>query len=452
MTSVAIVGAGFSGAATAIEFLRNALPGDTLFIINRSGEMAQGLAYGTNSPHHLLNVPAGNMSAITDDPDSFVNYCKNIDSTIKSSSFAHRSLYGKYLASTLKDAEVRSLGSCIRIIDEAVKIQHDDHASTIFLRNSPPLVADHIVLAFGNFPPSTPTSFSSLLNDPSYIADPWKASPVANAKNQSEILIIGCGLTAIDAILKIKQDLPAANFILVSRRGLQSQPHREHLPTERYSGDVVDKALAPPHTALNYLRVIRKEIATDPENWPDVIAALRPVTPRLWQSLPESERRSFIRHLQPYWDSHRHRVAPESYQKFSKGQKDGSIKLIKGRVVSAMRKDEQIQVAIRNRGDKHVTKRAFDWIINCTGPSTKLSDIKTLLIQDLIEQGIIKEDQHNLGLITQGTLVIDSKGKKLHWISYIGPMLKANFWEATAVPELRKHAQDLISRINSKAI
>jgi uncharacterized NAD(P)/FAD-binding protein YdhS len=104
-------------------------------------------------------------------------------------------------------------------------------------------------------------------------------------------------------------------------------------------------------------------------------------------------------------------------------------------------------VTYRARGqDAHKTK-AFDKIINCTGPSTNLKSINTALIQDLIQNGFIKEDELSLGMQTQDTAVISETGETLDWLSYIGPMLKAAFWEATAVPELRIHAVELSTRI-----
>ena len=51
---IVVVGAGFSGALTAVNLLRHA-GGEPLRVtlLNRSGRMARGLAYGTASPEHL---------------------------------------------------------------------------------------------------------------------------------------------------------------------------------------------------------------------------------------------------------------------------------------------------------------------------------------------------------------------------------------------------------------
>lgn len=58
MRTVAITGAGFSGTAMAINLLRQGNRDVRGILINRSGGMARGLAYGTSSSQHLLNVPA----------------------------------------------------------------------------------------------------------------------------------------------------------------------------------------------------------------------------------------------------------------------------------------------------------------------------------------------------------------------------------------------------------
>ena len=104
--TVVIVGAGFSGAATAIQLLRLAKAGLRVVLINESGRMARGLAYGTHSNAHVLNVPAGNMSALAGDPDDFLRYCRWSDPQVDAHSFVSRRLYGAYLEALLSAAEL----------------------------------------------------------------------------------------------------------------------------------------------------------------------------------------------------------------------------------------------------------------------------------------------------------------------------------------------------------
>jgi uncharacterized NAD(P)/FAD-binding protein YdhS len=69
----AIVGAGFSGMAVAVQLLQRLKGPARVCLINRSLSFGRGLAYGTNSPSHLLNVPAGRMSLDPDRETGFID-------------------------------------------------------------------------------------------------------------------------------------------------------------------------------------------------------------------------------------------------------------------------------------------------------------------------------------------------------------------------------------------
>ena len=64
---VVVVGGGFSGSMTAAQILRRAhqagLP-IKVVLVERRGTVGEGVAYSTRESSHLLNVPAGSMSAV----------------------------------------------------------------------------------------------------------------------------------------------------------------------------------------------------------------------------------------------------------------------------------------------------------------------------------------------------------------------------------------------------
>lgn len=70
---VAIIGGGFAGTLLAINLVRHGGPRATL-IERHAGQLARGVAYSAAHADHLLNVRAGNMSALRDDPDHFVRW------------------------------------------------------------------------------------------------------------------------------------------------------------------------------------------------------------------------------------------------------------------------------------------------------------------------------------------------------------------------------------------
>ena len=87
MRTIAIVGAGFSGTATAIQLLtrHGELP-LRLVLINRHPNLARGVAYGTQSPSHLLNVPAGRMGLFPDREGDFLEFIQRFDNSVSAGS------------------------------------------------------------------------------------------------------------------------------------------------------------------------------------------------------------------------------------------------------------------------------------------------------------------------------------------------------------------------------
>src|SRR6188768_249981 len=93
---ILIVGAGFSGTMVAAHLLRmQTHAAFHVTMVKRSGLSARGVDYGTRTPAHVLNVPAGRMSAYPDDDEHFLRYAQSRDYSITGGSFVPRALYGE---------------------------------------------------------------------------------------------------------------------------------------------------------------------------------------------------------------------------------------------------------------------------------------------------------------------------------------------------------------------
>ena len=66
---------------------------------------------------------------------------------------------------------------------------------------------------------------------------------------------------------------------------------------------------------------------------PPSTACARIVT-SLWQSLDRDEQRRFLRHARPWWDVHRHRIAPEVAATVTRLVAEGRLTVMAGRIVS----------------------------------------------------------------------------------------------------------------------
>jgi uncharacterized NAD(P)/FAD-binding protein YdhS len=181
------------------------------------------------------------------------------------------------------------------------------------------------------------------------------------------------------------------------------------------------------------------------------MASLRPLTPRLWQRLSVRDRRQFLRHLQPFWDTHRHRVAPGIHARFQARIAAGQVKLHAGRIVGIERSSSGLlSVKWRPRGSSEIEVRELQVskVINCTGPSAALSRARAPLLASLRASGVLTSDGLGQGLqVDEEMRPVDACGIPAEGLYYVGPMLKAQRWEAIAIPELRVHARDVARRV-----
>lgn len=453
MNTFAIIGAGFSGTVAAIEFLNRMSGNAQLIIINRSGAAARGLAYGTNSPQHLLNVPVGNMTALVDHPDSFLEYCKKSEPEIAANSFVARKVYGDYLESLLKTAIAQASPriQITQIISEVVSLKPSKEGAAIKLLDGQTLHADQVALAFGHFPPNHPFEFEETIHSHFLQNDPWQSHPQSESDKNGSILLIGGGLTAVDVITNLLKSAHTGSIYMLSRRGLLPKAHRVSRSGSGASTQIIELLLNSKPCVRSYLRIIRNEVqhrSTQGLDWRDVIASMRPITSELWKRLPGSERRKFLRHAQSYWDAHRHRVAPETYALFESALSTNQIIPITGRIKAAKVDNGLVRVDIKPKG-KHTNQTVVvNLIVNCTGPSSNLKKINNQLIDQLLKDDLIAADTLGLGLhVDKRLFVKNNSGISSSWLSYVGPMLKADNWELTAVPELREAARSLAIKV-----
>jgi uncharacterized NAD(P)/FAD-binding protein YdhS len=235
----------------------------------------------------------------------------------------------------------------------------------------------------------------------------------------------------------------------VSRRGLLPQSHRR--PNTHVPLPVPPEVKDAPPTALGVLRAVRRavrRVEAEGHDWRDVISSLRPVTVELWASLDTRERARFLRHVRPFWDTHRHRIPSDVAEEIDALRRDGTLVLHRGRIASAEVKADgsgvRVRLAVRNGGSGDVRQVDVRWVVNCTGPDADVRRVDEPLWSRLLERGIARADALGMGVVTtpEGAL-IGSSGQASPCLFLVGPLRKAQLWESTAVPELRVQASNL---------
>ena len=110
-----------------------------------------------------------------------------------------------------------------------------------------------------------------------------------------------------------------------------------------------------------------------------------------------------------------------------------------------------IKVTWRPRGAVSSETSRFDRVINCTGPDYDMRRARDPLLRNLALSGLAVPDALGLGFRTgrHGAL-IDAEGWPALHLYYVGPMLRAEHWEATGATELREHAERLAAHLSQK--
>lgn len=415
---VAIVGAGFSGTMTAVHLLAQ---GFRVTLIDRSGRFGEGLAYGTARPEHLLNVRASSMSAFPDRPDHFARWLEARGEG-NAASFAPRQVYRAYLHEILDMAGKR----LERVTDEAVALEDG-----VRLSSGNRTAADAVVIAAGNLPPE-PIRMLSASSLP-VVNDPWgvlgRAMLAELAGQSGDILVLGTGLTMVDTVLSLDARGFAGRTIALSRRGLVPRPH----------APAVAAAFGKPEyrSPRDLVNWVKRQART--ADWRTVVDSLRPMTSAVWQGWTREERGRFLRHLRPWWDVHRHRIAPDVSQRLDTLVADGRLVVRAGSIFEV----DGGGVIVRWRGRDETERLTVAGIVNCTGPQGDLWRSGDPLIRQLLDAGIATSDAFGLGLDVDVDLRVAGSGKSALPLYAIGPMTRGAFWETVAVPDIREQAQRL---------
>ncbi len=292
---------------------------------------------------------------------------------------------------------------------------------------------------------------SDFFRSRAYIANPWDFDALDHADASRAVAILGAGHTAVDVLFRLTSHNDTRKIYLISRRGLVAQGHRSAPKAPPPGAALPDYLRAVPPTIREIVRAVRREAerrVAAGTDWRDVINALRPHTAAIWQRLPVDERRKFLTRVVPFWDIHRHRLAPAAFFRLEQLRKAGQVESVAGRVRSIERRGAETIVELQARGGAGTRRLSVGAVVNCTGPSYDIAAIQQPLIAQLRDEGFISQDPLKLGLrIDEHYQVIDRGGDPVGGLFYIGPMLKAVFWEAIAIPELRGHAAALARSI-----
>lgn len=429
---VAIVGGGFSGAMLAA---RLAERGVASTLIDRTGRFGLGVAYSTPFDGHLLNVRSNRMSAVDGRPDDFVAWLKaRHPDRADPEGFAPRRLYGLYVQDRLASVDAAHPGLIERVTGEVAAIEDGG----VRLADGRSVKADAVVLTTGNPAPKTA--------DPEHedqagrvIGDPWAAGALDRIGPEDDVIVVGTGLTMVDMVLWLQARGWRGRARALSRRGLKPRGHEARPDTPVPPTD--DLKTATPSTRLHEARRLSRD-----EGWRGVMEGLRPITAELWAAADTTTRARLVRHLRPWWDVHRHRIADAIAAAIAALEAEGRLTITAGRVRRIEQDGEGVTLVFRPRSGPERPPITGRWLIDCTGPGH--DPAKDPLTGPLIAAGRARLDALRLGLDLDGQgRALRADGTADPRLFVLGPPARAAFWETIAVPDIRKRVEDVAAAL-----
>ncbi|NLS00769.1 FAD-dependent pyridine nucleotide-disulfide oxidoreductase [Rhizobium sp. P38BS-XIX] len=439
-----VVGSGFSAIATVCNLIELMPSSASIAVVGDDPGFGRGTAYRTELHLHRLNVPAGRMSLYPDRPNDFADWLRARERTLGAGDFASRQDYGLYIRDSLAELLRHKKPRCRVDVIKAKATGCVERYGAVLgfqLDNGNEIAGRNVVLCLGVGNAKLPVDLSHL-SAPArshVIENPWRLSWLRRVQAADSVCILGSGLTMIDQVLALSAHGFTGAVTVLSRRGLAPL---SHVRAPKPALDI-DIAALPTRMSL-LLHTLRAE-GRDADDWRQVLDGLRPQTKALWQRLPVEERRRFLRHALPWWNIHRHRVAPDVFARFDAMVRSGQVSIRAGYLLDVEETD-RLTLHYRRRGTSEVVSLGADWIVNCTGME-RAGLAHSPLLNEMHRQGLIDADPLGLGIaVDSGSRIVHDKSSAPA-IYAVGALTAGQFWEITAVPDIRVQAQKVAQSI-----
>ena len=455
-TEVLIVGGGLSGSLLAMQLLR--LPGARrITVVEPRAELGRGEAYSATELGHTLNGNAARMSVEPDDADDLTRWLQAhiaAGGWPESASqpvpvaelFPPRGLFGDYARQRLAEARVigeRNGSSLSHVRDEVVDVQTLANGVRVILKSGEPLLADAAVLATGMFPAArTAQRQPGGLN--AAALDPWDVQAMRGLAVDARVLIIGSGLTMVDALESLNRAGHRGPIEVFSRHGLLPHVRRQPPPWEDFL------SLAPElRSPLQLMRELRRQCALAQArgiDWQAPLDTVRVHIARLWSQASDAQRRQFVRHVRPWWESHHHRSPPQGNALLQRLLEEGRLTV---RAASLQEVDSAgLRIRLRYRGQAQTKWVQGDALINSTGIEYDWRRVDKALPRQLLQRGLILPGNLGLGIAADaGGAVLDARSQPAQRLFAMGPPLRGMWWESTAVTDVALQARALAQRL-----
>jgi uncharacterized NAD(P)/FAD-binding protein YdhS len=456
---ILIIGGGLSGSMLAAQLLR--LPGKRrILIIEPRSELGRGEAYSATELGHTLNGNAARMSVDPDNADDLTQWLTQFiakggwpesdkQHVPIAELFPPRGIFGLYVQQRLAEAQgvgARHGSTVEHVRGEVADLEVKELGVVVSLADGQSLLGRFAVLATGMYAASrTPQRQSSGLN--AAAVDPWDVSAMQQLDPQARVLIIGSGLTMVDAVVSLQQAGHRGPVDIFSRHGLLPHVRRQPPAWADFLGE--DPSIRSPRQLVRTLREQCALAIANGIDWQAPLDTVRANIGRLWNQASDVQRRQFVRHVRPWWESHHHRSPPLSAALLAQLIEEGRVTIqaasLQGLEVLP---SGQLQIRVRPRGQTQPSTVIGDALINSTGIEYDWRRVDRPLPRQLLARGLIQPGPLALGIAADhGGAVLDAQGQVSARLFAMGPPLRGMWWESTAVTDVALQAKALAGRL-----
>lgn len=449
---IAVIGGGASGVMTVIQLLRDAPAGRRIVLFEPQANLADGVAYATRRPEHLLNVPAGKMSALVDVPGDFVAFLResgrsDLPVEALSRRYMPRMHYGAYLQARLAGARAASAAQLDVRRDTVESLSSDARGYRLRTHGGEDFIARDVVLAVGNALRPLPLRGGSALA-PEQRLEAWATESIAEVPADAAVAIIGSGLSMVDSVITLASRGHRGPIHVISRHGLMPLPHAD---VAAFDFDPAPLLALPLRARMRALRRTVAEAAAQGVPWQAVMERIRPLGQDLWRSLDLAGQRRFLRHVARPWDVHRHRIDPQVHDTLVRMRAAGQLRLHRARLDMAWSAGACVRIEGRGH-DGEPLQLEVQRVINATGVEMRVQAMRNPLLQALLGEGRAVAGPHGIGIDSDAEgRVVDAAGRADPHLWVIGTLRIGRLWESLAIPELRGQAQSVAAAVGAPA-
>ncbi|HML27265.1 MAG TPA: FAD-dependent oxidoreductase [Hyphomicrobium sp.] len=445
LPTIAIIGGGLSGAAVAYHLAeRSAAAAITVF--EPRDTLGAGLAYGTSDPAHRINVPAAKMSLIPGDDRHFIDWVGRTDAVsddpealaADGNLYVRRSVFGRYVYEHLQPWIAN--GRIAHAKANVNSIERNGGRWRIRTSTGLSTFADILVVATTHPLPEVPRVLAQALKGMSrLIANPYDPEALEGVPLDARVTIIGAGLTMADVVASLDRRGHRGPITAISRRGLLPRGHAQQ--TYQLFGEF---ARTPPLSTVELLREIRRTIERAQARgvpWQAVIDAVRAQAGLFWPAMPIEERSRLVRHLRPFWDAHRFRIAPQIQNILSRRASEGTFLLSPGTIKGAEAHNDRIDLDVLARRASSPTRHEADYVVITTGPAHGSIIETESHLSTLAQSGWIQADRLGLGILCNvHGRSISRSGDIVEDLLIAGPLARGTFGELMGLPQVTDYA------------